>query len=76
MSYFRNSRGGEEAARAVSEKAQRVLDSGGASSDEGRRLLLELDDELQAGGGELNPGTSADLTASSLFVNLLGGWRP
>lgn len=67
---------GEEAARAVSEKAQRVLDSGGASSDEGRRLLLELDDELQAGGGELNPGTSADLTASSLFVNLLGGWRP
>ena len=67
---------GDEAARVVSGKAQRILDSGGASSDEGRSLLFKLDDELQAGGGELNPGTSADLTASSLFVNLLSGWRP
>ena len=67
---------GDDAARAVSGKALAVLDRGGASSDAGKRLLAEMDDELQAEKGGMNPGTSADLTAASLFVHLLGGWRP
>jgi triphosphoribosyl-dephospho-CoA synthase len=67
---------GDEAARAVSEKALVVLDQGGASSDAGKKLLVEMDDEFQAEKGGMNPGTSADLTAASLFVHLLGGWRP
>jgi triphosphoribosyl-dephospho-CoA synthetase len=38
--------------------------------------LKILDSELQRAGGGLNPGTTADLTASSIFVLLLEGWRP
>jgi triphosphoribosyl-dephospho-CoA synthetase len=39
-------------------------------------MMLALDDELHATGGALNPGTTADLTAASIFVALLEGWRP
>jgi triphosphoribosyl-dephospho-CoA synthetase len=39
-------------------------------------MLWELDGELQEAGGVLNPGTTADLTAASIFVALLEGWRP
>jgi len=67
---------GPEAALAVSERAKGVLDAGGAASDHGRRMLIELDEELQRTNGALNPGTTADLTAASLFVLLLTGWRP
>jgi len=67
---------GDEAARAVSENARRVLDGGGASTVRGMNMLRELDDELSVEKGGLNPGTSADLTAASLYVLLLGGWRP
>ena len=67
---------GDEAAQAVSEKARRVLDHGGASSVRGMSMLRELDEELSAEKGGLNPGTSADLTAASLYVLLLAGWRP
>jgi len=67
---------GDEAAWAVSEKARRVLDHGGASTVRGMSMLRELDEELSAEKGGLNPGTSADLTAASLYVLLLSGWRP
>lgn len=67
---------GDEAAGAVSEKARRVLDHGGASTVRGMSMLRELDEELSAEKGGLNPGTSADLTAASLYVQLLAGWRP
>lgn len=67
---------GPEAARTVSERAQSILDAGGAASDRGRCMLIELDEELQRTNGALNPGTTADLTAASLFVLLLTGWRP
>ena len=32
--------------------------------------------ELNKENGRLNPGTTADLTAASLYVLLLSGWRP
>jgi triphosphoribosyl-dephospho-CoA synthase len=67
---------GDETAWAVSEKARRVLDHGGASTVRGMSMLRELDEELSAEKGGLNPGTSADLTAASLYVLLLAGWRP
>jgi triphosphoribosyl-dephospho-CoA synthase len=67
---------GDEAAQAVSGKARRVLDNGGASSVRGMSMLRELDEELSVEKGGLNPGTSADLTAASLYVLLLAGWRP
>lgn len=67
---------GAEKALEVSEKARRILDEGGMLSERGRELLWALDRELHEAGGALNPGTTADLTAASLFVLILEGWRP
>jgi triphosphoribosyl-dephospho-CoA synthase len=38
--------------------------------------LRKMDEELWSCGGILNPGTTADLTSASLFLQLLTGWRP
>jgi len=67
---------GLEKARYVSEQARKVLEEGGSSSISGMELVRSLDEELHAAGGLLNPGTTADLTAASIFVSLLAGWRP
>ena len=67
---------GDALAEEVSGRAGRILEEGGCGSEAGGEMLLELDDELAEAGGALNPGTTADLTASSLFVALLEGWRP
>lgn len=67
---------GKEKAIEVSERAKSILKIGGASNENGRNMLLNLDYELREAQGSLNPGTSADLTASSLFINTLNGWRP
>jgi len=60
----------------ISVKARELLEQGGASSDEGRAKLFSWDDELNLSRGLFNPGTTADLTAASIFVLLLTGWRP
>lgn len=67
---------GLEKAMEVSEMARSVLEEGGASSKLGKESLMSMDEELGREGGKLNPGTSADLTAASIFVVLLEGWRP
>ena len=67
---------GMERAMEVSERASRILVEGGARSERGREMLWALDKELQEAGGRLNPGTTADLTAASIFVLLMEGWRP
>ena len=77
-------RGGEAAAKAVSERAQRALRAGGVRSAAGRSAIDEMDRSLrdadppspeasarQANLG--NPGTAADLTAAAIFVALLHG---
>lgn len=74
-SLIRRKRGLEWALK-VSERAKLTLDEGGSGSAKGKEMLMQLDDELQDAGGDLNPGTTADLTAASLFVALLEGWRP
>lgn len=66
---------GAEAARYVSMKAREALEAGGASTPEGRKLCWMLDEELHSVKGRLNPGTTADLTAASIFVCLLEGVR-
>ena len=60
----------------VSEKAKKIIQAGGASTEIGMKMIQELDDELREENGSLNPGTTADLTAASLFLLLLSGWRP
>ena len=67
---------GEEPARQVSEKARRVIEMGGAETNEGQAMLWSLDEELRKEEGNLNPGTTADITVASLYVLILSGWRP
>jgi triphosphoribosyl-dephospho-CoA synthase len=67
--------GASQAAR-VSKQAKKILEAGGASTDKGQKLLWALDEELHGAKGGLNPGTTADLTATAIFVSLLDGWRP
>ena len=67
---------GTESAQQVSEKANQIIEAGGAESEEGKTMLWSLDEELRKEEGRLNPGTTADLTAASLYVLLLSGWRP
>ncbi|MEM1538221.1 MAG: triphosphoribosyl-dephospho-CoA synthase [Candidatus Nezhaarchaeales archaeon] len=67
---------GLEEARKVSMKADEVLRLGGLQTAEGRKMLLKLDEELKSLGQDYNPGATADLTASSIFVAVLEGFRP
>lgn len=62
-------------ASAISEEAQAILREGGLTSRRGREALARLDEKLRKSKGLLNPGSSADLTASSLFIALLCGLR-
>jgi len=71
-----NRKAGSEEASKMSEMAGAILREGGASSESGLKSLWAWDDELQEAGGSLNPGTTADLIAASIFVLLLEGWRP
>ena len=60
----------------VSERAKVVLGLGGLLTKKGRVKLLQMDAELRSFKGTLNPGSTADLTASTLYVALLSGFRP
>lgn len=59
----------------ISDAAGSILESGGLTTEEGERKLLELDKNLRKGEGKLNPGTTADLTASSLMISILCGLK-
>lgn len=62
---------GVREARRVSRQAGRILADGGAFSPQGRRKLAHWDRALRRRGNRLNPGTTADLVASALFVVML-----
>ncbi len=62
---------GVQRATAISREAGRLLEAGGAETAAGRRRLLGFDRRLRRRGNLLNPGTTADLTAASLFVAIL-----
>ncbi len=66
---------GLDFATYISKKASNILDNGGISSDQGLKLALELDDELQEKKGKLNPGTTADLISGIIFCALVFGLR-
>lgn len=53
----------------VKADAKIILDKGGILTEEGRSLLLKFDQDLM--NKKYNPGTTADLTASSLMLALL-----
>lgn len=62
---------GERAAEEVSRRAGEVLKEGMTEE-----ALQALDSYLRRRGNLLNPGTTADLVAASLFVALVGGIKP
>jgi triphosphoribosyl-dephospho-CoA synthase len=63
------------AAEQTSRRAAEVLESGGVRTPAGRAALAAFDVDLRDEHNSRNPGSTADLTASTLFVALLeGGW--
>ncbi len=66
---------GLKSAQYVSNLALKILQVGGISSEEGLKLTLNLDNELQGKGGKMNPGTTADLITGILFCALIFGLR-
>jgi triphosphoribosyl-dephospho-CoA synthase len=69
-------RAGIAVASDVSRQARAALAAGGVRSVAGRRAITAMDAGLRASGNAANPGTTADLTAASIFAVLLGGgWQ-
>jgi triphosphoribosyl-dephospho-CoA synthase len=64
---------GAEAAARVSAGARDVLAAGGVRTAAGRRGLRSFDASLREPGNALNPGTTADLVAATMFVAVLEG---
>jgi len=67
---------GLEISRKISEEAEAALGLGGLTTPEGKDAVAKLDSKLRSPRNELNPGTTADITAASLFVAILTGFRP
>jgi triphosphoribosyl-dephospho-CoA synthase len=62
-------RGGKLALQAAKQGAAAVIAAGGAGSSRGKKLLLTLDNRLLELG--VSPGGSADLLASTLFLDAI-----
>jgi triphosphoribosyl-dephospho-CoA synthase len=64
---------GDKKAQEVSEQARHIMDQRGILTSEGRAGVEKFDQELIDHG--LNPGTTADFTASSIMVSYLDGYH-
>ncbi len=62
-------------AREISENASKILKVGGLTTNKGKKLLMEMDNNLQSHEGKLNPGTTADLIAGIIFCALIFGLK-
>ncbi|MFQ6050454.1 MAG: triphosphoribosyl-dephospho-CoA synthase [Candidatus Hydrothermarchaeota archaeon] len=67
---------GMERAVHISRKAKDILKKGGVFTSIGKKEVIKFDRELQKEGNVLNPGTTADLLASSIWLALWCGYRP
>ena len=67
---------GARKASWVSNRAKKALRLGGAKTIAGRNAIEGLDDDLGIDGNLLNPGTTADLTASVVALATLFGYKP
>jgi triphosphoribosyl-dephospho-CoA synthase len=67
---------GVEKAREISSDAKKILELGGMETLNGQTSVLEFDRKLRESGNQLNPGTTADLTAAALALCTLSGYRP
>jgi triphosphoribosyl-dephospho-CoA synthase len=62
---------GIETAIEVSNQARKVLKQGGIFSEKGQEAIKNFDFSLRSNRHNLNPGTTADLVASVIFVYLV-----
>jgi len=60
----------------VSAFAQRALSLGGAETPEGKKSIIAFDKRLRHSGNDYNPGTTADIIATTLALCTLDGYRP
>ncbi|MCJ7455411.1 triphosphoribosyl-dephospho-CoA synthase [Candidatus Bathyarchaeota archaeon] len=67
---------GVKRAKEISLQAEKVLRKGGMKTQTGRRAVEKMDKALRRSAHRCNPGTTADLTASTLSVLILDGYRP
>jgi triphosphoribosyl-dephospho-CoA synthase len=67
-------RTGMAAAERVSALARETLALGGVRSAEGRQAVEAMDGSIRDARNSNNPGTTADLTAASIFTTLLASW--
>lgn len=67
---------GKEKAAEVSAEAKAVLELGGLETAAGKTKLKEFDQKLRLTQNKCNPGTTADLTAATLALCVLEGYRP
>ncbi len=67
---------GKQKAVEVSAEAKAVLALGGQETEAGRGALAAFDGKLRVTGNSCNPGTTADLTAATLALATLSGYRP
>ncbi|MBD3227798.1 MAG: ATP--dephospho-CoA triphosphoribosyl transferase CitG [Candidatus Lokiarchaeota archaeon] len=66
---------GKKVADQYSKKAKTILERGGLLETEGRELLIDWDKKISDLDQKVNPGTTADLTISTIFAGLLSGIR-
>lgn len=64
---------GNDVARESSERARKLLDAGWPHVPSARQGFQAFDRWLRSDGNRRNPGTSADLTVSSLFLAIRDG---
>jgi triphosphoribosyl-dephospho-CoA synthase len=67
---------GLEKGREISDNAKEILNLGGITTTEGGERLSQLDREFRSEKHKINPGTTADLTVSTLSIAILDGFRP
>ena len=66
---------GKEYALEVSKTASDILSHGGISTKKGLGLTIKFDKALHKQNGKLNPGTTADLVAGTIFCALIFGLK-
>lgn len=67
---------GWKKAAEISNQARRILELGGLKTEKGKNALLSFDRNLRDSTNKLNPGTTADITATTLALHILNGYRP
>ncbi len=67
---------GVENAYKISLDAKNILQEGGVATAKGKELTMLLDKKLRESGNDYNPGTTADITAATIALCTLSGYRP